>query len=145
VEEQAAWTARALLDDVLERFPGNDAARNAWSGRAVDELYREGFCGGAIITVGANGTPQDVLVPLAHQSVLAGIMLASALLAATDPTLAIARPAQLEARFDVLRGLPQTPVLPRVRTDGCICADRDFVDAYVATYEEAATGTTTPT
>jgi hypothetical protein len=131
-DEQSAWTARSLLDDVLQRFPGNDAARAAWARRPVDELYREGFCGGGIITVGVNGTPQDVLVPLAHQSVLAGVMLAVALLAATDPTLAAARAVEVEARFDVLRGLSQSPALPRAMTPGCLCADADFVEAYEA-------------
>jgi hypothetical protein len=139
-EEQAAWTARSLLDDVLERFPGNDAVRTSWAQRAVDELYREGFCGGGIITVGVNGTPQDVLVPLAHQSVLAGIMLAVALLAATEPTLAAARPPELEARFDVLRGLPQSPAIPRAMTPGCLCADADFIEFYAAQHPIADGG-----
>jgi hypothetical protein len=140
-EEQAAWTGRALLDDILDRFPGNDGARNAWAARAVDELYREGFCGGGIITVGVNGVPQDVLVPLAHQSVLVGVMLAVALLAATDPALAAARPPEIESRFDVLRGLPQAPALPRAMTPSCICADSDFVDAYRSAYEAGEAGT----
>jgi hypothetical protein len=134
-EERAEWTARSLLDDVLEHFPGNDAARATWALRPVDELYREGFCGGGIITVGVNGTPQDVLVPLAHQSVLAGVMLAVTLLAATEPVLAAALPAEVEARFDVLRGLPQLPALPRAMTPGCLCSDADFVQAYEGTYQ----------
>ena len=45
----------------------------------VGALYTEGFCGGAVIPLGDLGRPaNDVHLPLAHQSALAGVLLAAA-------------------------------------------------------------------
>ena len=50
-----------------------------FEGRPLRDLYTEGFCGGAVIPLGQIGTPaNDVHVPLAHQSALAGVLLAAA-------------------------------------------------------------------
>ena len=50
-----------------------------FEGRPVRALYTEGFCGGAVIPLGGSGRPaNDVHVPLAHQSALAGVLLAAA-------------------------------------------------------------------
>src|SRR5260370_8948893 len=50
-----------------------------FEGRPVRNLYTEGFCGGAVIPLGAVGTPrQEVHVPLAHQSALARLLLTAA-------------------------------------------------------------------
>jgi hypothetical protein len=49
-------------------------------GRPIRELYVEGVCGGGLIPLGVIGLPrQELHVPLAHQSALAGVLLASAL------------------------------------------------------------------
>ena len=51
----------------------------AFEGRPLRALYTEGFCGGAVIPLGEPGTPaNEVHVPLAHQSALAGVLLAAA-------------------------------------------------------------------
>ena len=50
-----------------------------FEGRSLRALYTEGFCGGAVIPLGDLGRPaNDVHVPLAHQSALAGVLLAAA-------------------------------------------------------------------
>ena len=50
-----------------------------FEGRPLRALYTEGFCGGAVIPLGDLGRPaNDVHVPLAHQSALAGVLLAAA-------------------------------------------------------------------
>jgi YD repeat-containing protein len=62
-----------------------------------------------------------------------------------NPSLVAARPAETEARFDVLRGLPQSPALPRAMTPGCICVDSDFADAYSDAHAPADADETTTT
>jgi hypothetical protein len=81
-----------------------------------------------------------VLVPLAHQSVFAGIMLATQVVVAADPELVQARPPSIEGRFDVLSGLPQLLRRPRTRTAGCICADSVFLEVYRGKVESNARG-----
>ena len=50
-----------------------------FEGRPLRTLYTEGFCGGAVIPLGDPERPaNDVHVPLAHQSALAGVLLAAA-------------------------------------------------------------------
>lgn len=129
-EEAVAWMSRPLLDDVLERFDRPQAERAKWADLDVEDLYRDGICGGALVSVGGDGRARDVLVPLAHQSALAGVMLAVQVIAAASPALAAARPDQIEGRFDVLRGLSQSPVVPTPRVATCICSDPDFTEQW---------------
>ncbi|MDX6453827.1 MAG: hypothetical protein QOH16_3876 [Gaiellaceae bacterium] len=128
-EEAEAWMSRALIDDVLERFNRPASERSRWAERDIEDLYRDGICGGAILGNAPNDPARAVLVPLAHQSVLAGVMLAVQVLAAANPALAAARPELIEGRFDVLRGFPQAPPVPTARPEGCLCFDADFVVA----------------
>jgi Prokaryotic E2 family C len=106
--------------------------------RPVRMLYVEGFCGGAVIPLGRVGTPrQDVHVPLAHQSALAGVLLAAA---------AVAKAAGHEGagtrimRMDVLRRVP--PFLTQAAAKDprgiCICQDSDYRDAYRRKYGPSA-------
>lgn len=135
-EEAHAWMSRSLLDDVLERFGQLASERSKWAERGIEDLYRDGICGGAILgNAGGEGRQREVLVPLAHQSALAGVFLAVQILAAAKPELARARPPLIEGRFDVLRGFPQSPAVPTARPDGCVCSDSDFVSAWAGTYE----------
>jgi hypothetical protein len=71
-----------------------------------------------------------VLVPLAHQSALAGVMLATEFFVAQVPELATARAHAIEGRFDVLAGLPQVLARPRARTEACLCGDAVFRAVY---------------
>jgi hypothetical protein len=59
----------------------------------------------------------DVSVPLAHQSALAGILLASALVIDRVPELRALRPETSVARYDVLHGGEQHLPCPRERRD----------------------------
>ncbi len=74
--------------------------------------------------------PQEVVVPLAHQSALAGILLATQFIVATVEELRAARPEAIEARLDVLAGLPQVMARPRARNPGCFCGDSVFREVY---------------
>jgi hypothetical protein len=134
-EDAHAWISRALLDDVLERFERPPSERSKWAERDIEDLYRDGICGGAILGNTAGDGTREVLVPLAHQSALAGVLLAVQILAAAKPELAGARPPLIEGRFDVLRGFPQSPAVPTARSDECVCSDNDFVSAWASTYK----------
>lgn len=131
-EDAASWMSRSLLDDVLEHFDRPDNERSKWADRDVEDLYRDGICGGAIIAIGEGTGAREVLVPLAHQSALAGVMLAVQVIAAAHPELAAVRPEMIEGRFDVLRGFPQSPSVPTARVATCICSDPDFIGAWQA-------------
>lgn len=93
-----------------------------FEGRPLRALYTEGFCGGAVIPLESIGTPaSDVHVPLAHQSALAGVLLAAAgvrmgLVESTDSVV---------AQYDVLKPQPCLQVYPVAKKGGgmCICED----------------------
>lgn len=126
----SSWVDRSLLEDIGGSLGVESTDLAQWRGRQLSDLYREGICGGAIIQhEGRDGTP-DMAVPLVHQSVLAGIMLASQLLVANSPELRSMRPPATEGRFNVLAGLPQVILRPRERTRNCMCSDPDFIDRH---------------
>lgn len=105
-----------------------------FEGRSVRDLYVEGFCGGAVIPLGEAGRPpQDLHVPLAHQSALAGVLLAATLVRSAlrgDPSLTSA------TRLNVLHGVGSNLAQPvRANRDGrCLCDDTDFRARYEAKY-----------
>ena len=125
--DAAQWVQRSLLEDIADKFEIQDQGR--WANVSVEDLYHDGICGGGIV---AQDQPEseDIVVPLAHQSTIAGIMLATQLIVALDPELSLLRPAPIEARYDVLAPPAQILPRPRLRTDLCLCADSDFVDRY---------------
>ena len=108
-----------------------------FEGRPLRELYTEGFCGGAVIPLGDTGAPaDDVHVPLAHQSAMAGVLLA-ALGVATGLGL---RPGSAVAQYDVLKPQEQFQLYPAAKDlrELCICQDRDYVDVYRKKHDVAA-------
>ena len=121
-----------LLAVIADRRPDVDrAALMKFSGRPLRELYREGFCGGAVLPIGRAGRPQaDVHVPIAHQSALAGVLAAAALVA---DAMGFRSVRSDSLRVDVLRPLPSgirfQPIGPE---SGCLCQDRDYQRRYEA-------------
>jgi hypothetical protein len=129
-EDAGAWTATPLLSDIATAA-GIDAQRLAeWGDRPLTDLYRDGICGGALLHLDIAVAPREVLVPLAHQSALAGVMLATQLMIASTPQLAAFAGTAVESRYDVLAGLPQVLARPRARTPGCLCSDSVYLDVY---------------
>lgn len=128
--DSPSWVERPLLDDIADslRIPLTDL--EDWKGKQLADLYREGICGGALVHSQIREVSREMVVPLAHQSVLAGIMLAAQVLIANSPELKPFRPSATEARLNVLAGLTQIVLRPRQRTEGCICHDSDFVGRY---------------
>jgi len=110
----------------------------AFEGRSIRELYVEGFCGGAVIPMGEAGhPPQDLHVPLAHQSALAGVLLGAALIRSSlggDPPITSA------TRINVLQSVGTHLAQPvRASRDGrCLCDDPAFCDRYTSKYGQDA-------
>lgn len=128
--DSGSWVERSLLEDIATslRIPAGEIEH--WRDKQLADLYREGICGGALVRSHVRELSREMAVPLAHQSVLAGIMLAAQVLIANSPELRTYRPSATEARLNVLSGLPQIAVRPRQRSEGCICGDADFVERY---------------
>jgi ThiF family len=125
-----------LLDAVAEGLGVDPPLVHRFAGRPLRSLYVEGLCGGAILPLGAVGLPsQEMHVPLAHQSALAGVLLAARVLrhaAGYGP-----EETRL-SRLDVLRPVGVDLTQPRERLSGrrCICSDSDFVAAYRAKWPD---------
>ena len=105
-----------------------------FEGKPLRTLYTEGVCGGAVIPLDhVNGPAQEMHVPLAHQSALAGILLAGALVGAAaghDPE------ATAVTRLDLMRPLAEYLTQPAQKDSSgrCICEDGDYITAYDAKY-----------
>lgn len=104
-----------------------------FEGRPLRALYTEGFCGGAVIPLGEPGRPaNEVHVPLAHQSALAGVLLAAA-----GVRMGLSgRVDSVVTQYDVLKPQERFQVYPVAKPAGerCICQDEDFRDVYRKKY-----------
>lgn len=121
---QAIADARALPLERLLPFEG----------RPVRALYTQGFCGGAVVPLGEAGTPRtDVHVPLAHQSALAGVLLAAT---AVRDALGLTPPGTHVTRIDLLHPIPPYMTQPAAKDPRgiCICQDVDFRHQYARKY-----------
>jgi hypothetical protein len=123
---------RELLDIVA---PYLDVARDQivpYEKRPLRDLYVEGICGGGLVPLARIGVPdQELHVPLAHQSALAGVLLA----ARFARMVAGGGPEQtLVTRLNIMREVPPHPTQPAAkRGDGvCICED----PVYAVRYEQ---------
>jgi hypothetical protein len=120
----------SFLSLVAERLGRPQSDITPFVGRPVRDLYVVGICGGAVLPLGAAGVPDASLhVPLAHQSALAGVLLAASYIRSlTDAAFADTR----VARIDLLKPIGEIESLPMLkRGDGrCICEDADYLNAY---------------
>ena len=134
--EAAGWAERSILTDLIERHNLPPGPFENLGGLMVEQLYRDAVCAGMLIEHGAE-REGEVSVPLAHQSALAGILLASTLIIDRVPGLRALRPEASVARYDVLRGGEQHLPRPRGRQDHCICWDPDYQGAYAARWGDS--------
>lgn len=132
--EAASWSERSLLDDIVSQLGIDEENAAMWKGRLLPDVYRDGICAGALIRKQASEVPIEMAVPLAHQSVMSGIMLAAQLLTAAHPQLRAQRNPGTEFRLDMLAGFPQIAARPRQRSPRCLCGDSDFVERYAAVW-----------
>jgi hypothetical protein len=106
------------------------SALQSWRGKPLGDLYTDVVCGAAPINmVGAAGRVETV--PLAHQSALAGILMAAELVKRTDKQLsALSQKEPLVSWDNILQGMPLLWAKPRAREPGCICGDEDYQKSY---------------
>ena len=108
-----------------------------FEGRPLRDLYAEGFCGGAVIPLGQIGAPaNEVHVPLAHQSALAGVLLAAAgVRMGLSGCLG-----SVITQYDVLKPQGKFQVYPVAKDPRgiCICQDKDYLDVYQKKYRGMA-------
>jgi hypothetical protein len=126
VAEVQRWLAEPILNDLGKLF---DLRDEDWSEATLEDFYSGVVCGGAGVRVA--GHPETT-VPLAHQSMFAGLMLATQLLVASDGELVLSRPDHIEGRLDLLKPLPRSFTVPTSRHSACICQDPDFAKGYEA-------------
>lgn len=109
----------------------------AFEGRPLRDIYVEGLCGGAAVPLDRIGAPAaDIHVPLAHQSAMAGILLAARL---SRNLLGRATSEAEATRIDLMRPLGTrltTPIAKDVRGI-CICQDPIFKDVYYEKWNSA--------
>lgn len=132
------WMQTPLVDDIAAAAGIDVTALADWLDRPLADVYQDGICGGALLHLNLGEAAREVLVPLAHQSALAGVMLATHVIVAKVPELRAARPSATEARYDVLAGLPQVFARPRARTPNCLCGDAVFRAVYGGKHDEKA-------
>lgn len=109
-----------------------------FEGRPIRSLYTEGFCGGAVLPLGSVGKPrQEVHVPLAHQSALAGVLLAAV---AVRNVLDGGCAGTQVTRIDVMHPLGSVLTQPAAKDARgiCICQDDDYREVYRRKYAESA-------
>lgn len=107
-----------------------ESALTPWHGRPLGDLYTDVVCGAVPLDV--TGIGQVETVPLAHQSALAGILMAAEVLKRTCPELAaLSQPEPLVSWDNVLQPAPVIWRKPRARETGCICGDPDYQKVYV--------------
>lgn len=135
-EHAERWAQRSLLDDIIERrgLPREQLQPSAAAG--VGRLYSDVVCAGILLDSASRDRHAEISVPLAHQSALAGVLLATWLVVDRSPELRALRPADPQSRYDVLRGGRQRWTRERGRQPGCICADADFLAAYARRWPE---------
>ena len=124
------WVTRIPLSDediavAAEKLGVSRDALNAWRGKSLGDLYTDVVCGAVPISLPVANRIETV--PLAHQSALAGIMMAAELVKKTSPELsAISQQETLVSWDDVLGPPPAIWAKPRAREKGCICGDPDY-------------------
>lgn len=132
--EAGAPAPRHLLDMAAEHLQVPPEEVLAFEQRPLRDLYVEGVCGGALIPLDRLGIPNhDLHVPLAHQSALAGV-----LLAAQFVRLRLGEGPSRTAvtRLNVLRRVPAHPTQASEKSPdgGCICQDPVYLDRYAGKY-----------
>ncbi len=134
--ERAAllWVTRVPLSDedleiAAKKLGVGSRALAPWRGKALGNLYTDVVCGAVPISLPVANRVETV--PLAHQSALAGILMAAELAKRTSPALsAQSQTEPLVSWDDILRPPPAIWVKPRAREQGCVCSDPDYQKIY---------------
>jgi hypothetical protein len=143
--DNAAPTPEELAQ--MEKHLGLKAGElKEWRGKRLGDIYTGVICGSVRLDV--QGVGRVEVVPLTHQSVLAGVLMAAELVKRLTPSLCARSQHQvLTAWEDVLRRPPPAGrwVHDRPRVPGCICSDKVYQEVYRRKWRpEATLGGTEP-
>lgn len=120
-----------LLAEIAAGLGRDLSELRPYVGLPIRRLYVEGICSGALVPSGngASGSP-DLHVPLAHQSALAGVLLAASLRGSAMASMQQAT--TRVTRIDILHPVGSvTTQSAAARKDGrCLCEDADFSAVY---------------
>jgi hypothetical protein len=106
-----------------------------WQNKSLGDLYTDLVCGAVPLDV--TGVGRLETVPLVHQSVLAGILMAAELVKRTNRKLAaLSQPEPLVSWDDILRPPPELWTKPRAREIGCICGDPIYQAVYASKWKK---------
>ncbi len=130
----ALWvTEKPLEADVIktvETHLGLSVGKLAdWKGKRVQDVYSGVICGQVALDLGGIG--RVATVPLAHQSVLAGIMMAAELVKRSDPALEVRSQSEPLIIWDDVMRLPPTYwTAMRAKESECFCNDETYQKVY---------------
>jgi hypothetical protein len=134
---RGAGAPKDLLDLIAARFGLVPGALDPYMTAPLQKLLAEGICGGAVLPLGMVEAPRDLHVPLAHQSALAGVLLAAA---GVEQLIGSGADNSSVTRVDVMAPLDATHATQPVLKDPrgiCICQDPDYQEAYRLKYSGA--------
>jgi hypothetical protein len=126
-----AGLEKSDLEQVAAALHVKRSSLMTWRGRRIQDLYSGVRCGAVALDL--SGVGRIEAVPLAHQSALAGILMAAELIKRTDASLQ--RRSQTEPYVvwdDVLHPAPKIWTQRRDRRRGCICGDAIYQARYTA-------------
>lgn len=123
-----------LLAEIAAAKAIDPAVLEPYIARPLRDLYSEGVCGGGVIRLGTQGpTNAEQQVPLAHQSALAGVLVAAAYLL---DVAGVARSQDNLISINPMRRFPSEPTRIRAKDERglCICTDPQFLQRYREKY-----------
>jgi hypothetical protein len=130
------------LDVVAARVGADEALRGSWRGQSIEHI-QAAVCGAANLDLSGRGRIESV--PLAHQSVLAGVLMAAELVKRTNAQIAAAAQQANVVQWDDVIGPPPLHwARSRRRHPRCICADPVYRRAYAEKWGSSATAITEP-
>jgi hypothetical protein len=118
-----------LLATIASRLGVDAETMEAFEGQTLRELYVRGVCGGEVLPLRSGPVRADVHVPLAHQSALAGILLA-ARLARRSAGISLGRTEV--TRLDIRQDPAHAPTQLAAKDPRgiCLCQDADYIAAF---------------
>ncbi len=124
------WVTRQPLSStdlkmIAHALGVEESVLGPWRKKSLGEIYTDVVCGAVPLDV--HGVGKIETIPLAHQSALAGILMAAELVKRSNAELtALSHTEPLVSWDNVLQPPPAMWTRPRPREKGCICGDADY-------------------
>lgn len=115
---------------IIENYLGLAEGKLAkWVGKRIQDVYTGVVCGQ--VGIDLTGIGRVATVPLAHQSVLAGILMAAELVKRSDPVLESRSQSEpLIIWDDIMRVPPKYWTVARAKDPECFCNDSIYMEVF---------------